>query len=242
MDVEDRLAIATPEGVRLELTLAGLGSRALAGFVDLVLKGLMIAALAIVLLTALSEGVAVALLLPIGFTILFFYDVLFETLSQGRTPGKRWAGLRVLRASGGPVDLRSSAVRNLLRIVDGILLSYVPTVIAILVTRRNQRLGDLAAGTVVVRDRRAAAAVPAPVVPAPATSGAAWDVSAVTRDDVAAVGSFLARRETFDPQARQRLAARLHEALAPKVGGADVHEPEAFLEALAAAKATRGPR
>lgn len=244
MELEDRLAIATPEGVRLELTLAGLGSRCIAGVVDLVLKGLIIAALAIVLFTLLDETLAIAIFLPLAFLVFIFYDVLFEVRAHGRTPGKRMTGLRVLRSSGGPVDLRASAIRNLLRIVDELVLWYLPAFIGILVTKRNQRLGDLAGDTIVVRERRAGtdaaavpAAVPGPSGPAGWEAPTAWDVSAVTRDDVAAVRSFLARRASFSPDARRRLAAQLHAALAPRVGGADEPDPERFLERLAQAKA-----
>jgi len=246
MELEDRLAIATPEGVQLELTLAGLGSRAIAGFVDLTLKALIIAALAAVFLATLSEELALAFLVPLGFVVLLFYDVAFEVWAQGRTPGKRWTGLRVLRSCGRPVDVRASAIRNLLRIVDGLPLSYVPTVVAIVVTRRNQRLGDLAADTIVVRDRRPAGAADAPAAAAPASTapgapawpppGASWDVTAIGRDELAAVRSFLARRASFDPDARRTLASQLHAALAPRVGGADEDDPERFLERLAAQK------
>jgi uncharacterized RDD family membrane protein YckC len=245
MELEDRLAIATPEGVELELTLAGLGSRAIAGFVDLALKGLIIAALAIVFFVALSEGLAAAFVVPLAFVVLIFYDVAFEVWAQGRTPGKRWTGLRVLRSSGRPVDVRASAIRNLLRIVDGLPFSYVPTIVAIVVTRRNQRLGDLAADTIVVRERRGATAAagppPAPALPPPAEGwlppGVTWDVSAISRDDLAAVRSFLARRDAFDPDARRTLATQLHAALSPRVGGADESDPERFLERLVEQKA-----
>jgi uncharacterized RDD family membrane protein YckC len=217
MELEDRLAIATPEGVELELTLAGLGSRAIAGFVDLTLKALIIAALAIVFFVALSEGLAIAVVTPLAFVVLIFYDVAFEVWGQGRTPGKRWTGLRVLRSSGRPVDVRASAIRNLLRIIDGIPLSYVPTVVAIIVTRRNQRVGDLAADTIVVRDRRGAPAAAAVLAPPAVPSGwlppgATWDVSAISRDDVAAVSSFLARRDSFAP----RPAARWPSSCTPR--------------------------
>ena len=240
MELEDRLAIATPEGVRLELTLAGLGSRVLAGCVDLVLKGAIIAALAAVVFALLDETLATAFFLPSAFVVFVFYDVLFEVRAHGRTPGKRMTGLRVLRSSGGPVDVRASAIRNLLRIVDELALSYLPAFVGILVTKRNQRLGDLAADTIVVRERRAGTPSGAPVAsPAPPAGWApptAWDVSAVTRDDVAAVHSFLARREAFSPDARRRLAAQLHAALTPRVGGADEPDPERFLERLAHVK------
>ena len=96
----------------------------------------------------------IALFSIISFAIYFGYDVAFEVLANGRTPGKRWTGLRVLRDDGRPVDLLSSAIRNVVRLVDGLPLSYLPAMVSILVTQRNQRLGDLAASTIVVREPR----------------------------------------------------------------------------------------
>jgi uncharacterized RDD family membrane protein YckC len=237
---EDRLTLATPEGVELEVTLAGLASRGMAGSIDLMVKAVAIGALALLLVLTLGE-VGFAILIVSGFFVIFFYDVLFETLGRGRTLGKRWIGLRVLRDSGRPVDWRSSAVRNLLRLVDGLPLFYAPTIVSILVTRRNQRLGDLAAGTVVVRERHAAAAhAGAGLVPPPPDALAAgWDVSAVGQREIAAVHSFLVRRHALEPGARARLARQLEEALRVRVGGADEPDPERFLERLASAKAAR---
>jgi len=249
MQYEDHLTIATPEGVSLDLTLAGLGSRAIAGCIDLVLKALFVGLLMIVLLALMGIGGAFVLVPAIGMTMLV-YDVLFETLAAGRTPGKRISGLRVVRSSGRPVDLTASAIRNAVRLLDGLPLSYLPTIVSILLTRRNQRPGDLAADTVVIRDRReidrarhgpaAAAEVRAPAAAAGAPAGATWDVSAVAAEDVATVRAFLERRAGLAPDARRRLAAQLDGALRPRVGGADEPDPERFLEILHDAKRARG--
>jgi uncharacterized RDD family membrane protein YckC len=239
---EDRITIPTPEGVALELTLAGLGSRAVAGALDLALKGVAIAAVLIVLLGLLGSRGAIVVAPAIALTMLL-YDVAFETLRRGRTPGKSLAGLRVVRSSGRPVDLVASMIRNVLRLVDGMPLSYVPTIVSIAVTQRNQRPGDLAADTVVIRDRRAVDR-PAPVAAAPqpdrAAAGARWDVSAVPAEDLATVRAFLERRDGLARDARARLAAQLDGALRPRVGGADEHDPERFLEILYDAKRARG--
>ena len=153
MQYEDRITIPTPEGVSLELTLAGLGSRAIAGAVDLALKAVAVAVLLIVFVAAVGAG-GLLVFVPLAGMTMLVYDVLFETLGGGRTPGKRLAGLRVVRTSGRPVDLTASVIRNALRLGDGLALSYVPTMVSIIVTRRNQRPGDLAADTVVIRERR----------------------------------------------------------------------------------------
>ena len=246
MQYEDHLTIATPEGVSLDLTLAGLGSRAIAGAIDLLLKAVFVGLLMIVLLALLGIDGAFVLVPAIGMTMLV-YDVVFETLAAGRTPGKRMSGLRVVRSSGRPVDLTASAIRNALRLLDGLPLSYLPTIVSILLTRRNQRPGDLAADTVVIRDRREidrarhVPAVAAPAAPpAGATAGATWDVSAVPAEDLATVRAFLERRAGLAPDARRRLAAQLDGALRPRVGGADEPDPERFLEILYDAKRSRG--
>jgi uncharacterized RDD family membrane protein YckC len=189
-------------------------------------------------------GFLVALLIVISFLVFWGYDVAFETLASGRTPGKRAAGLRVVRLGGEPVGFLASAVRNLLRPVDmqpGFM--YAVGAVTILFSRRNQRLGDLAAGTLVVRERRAPLPVARLAVPdfAAADRYAAWDVSGVTAYELVTVRRFLERRWQLDPGARGRLGWELAERLRPKVAGAPPNlHPEQFLEALAEAKASRG--
>lgn len=252
MEYEDRLRISTPEGVDLELPLAGLGSRFIAALIDWTIKGTLVLGVVIALGVALdgsdtSTGIAIAVASVLIFLILWFYDVAFEVMRAGRTPGKQMTGLRVVREGGAPVDLRASAVRNLLRLVDGLPLSYVPAVISILVTKRNQRLGDLAAGTLVVRDQPHAVLLrPPPLHPvvrgpaAPDLEAATWDLSAITQEELATVRRFLERRFSLVPEARMRLASDLARRLRPKVAGVggDVGD-EAFLERLSAAKAAR---
>jgi uncharacterized RDD family membrane protein YckC len=236
---EDRLAIATPEGLEIELTLAGIGSRFIAGGLDFSIQLIVLGALALVLQPAGDAGVAI--LTSSFFAIIFFYDVLFEVLGGGRTPGKRLTGLRVVRSGGRPITFVRSALRNILRIVDIMPLFYGVGMTAIFITRRNQRLGDLAAGSLVVRDRHGDRATP-PVLHEPADLGPAadWDVSGVTAADVATVRSFLERRPLLEDHSRRALAADLAGRLRPRVGGA--HEQmrdEFFLELLVAAKAAR---
>ena len=237
MEYEDRLTIATPEGVELDLTLAGLGSRFVAGGIDLTIKAILVVLLAIAF--AVLGDIGIAIVIPMVALVVFAYDVLWEVLGQGRTPGKRWAGLRVVRGDGAPVDLRASLVRNVLRLIDGWPLMYLPTVVLIVATRRNQRLGDLAADTIVVRPRRGGQGPSGPPVAAeiPAPD---WDVSAVSDEDLAALRAFLERRTTLDGAARARIARRLEAALRERVGGATEPDTERFLEGVAAAKLARG--
>src|SRR3954454_5488947 len=202
---EDRMAIATPEGVEVELVLAGVGSRFIAGGIDWVIQLCTLLAVAVLLHVAGSVGAAVSAV--VFFGIIFFYDVLFEVLGGGRTPGKRWTGLRVVRSGGHPITFVRSALRNILRLIDVLPGFYAVGMTVIFITPRNQRIGDLAAGTHVVRDRhgdrRGRAAPPAaadtPIAPGAAAS---WDVSAVSADDVATVRAFLERRHTLEAKAR----------------------------------------
>jgi uncharacterized RDD family membrane protein YckC len=240
VEYEDTRTIATPEGVELHMRLGGVGSRFAAGVIDFAIKGSIV--LVIALIAGISLGGVPALVLSAAGLLfgMVFFDILFEVRSGGRTPGKRALGLRVVMADGRPVGLRASAVRNLLRLVEGLPLSYVPAIISILVTRSNQRLGDLAAGTVVLHEAGARAQAPAERSrPVPAYTES-WDVSAVTAQELAAVRDFLRRRHEFTPQARGALAARLAAALQGRVAGVRTElPPERFLEDLAAAKAAR---
>jgi uncharacterized RDD family membrane protein YckC len=147
---DDRLPIATPEGVEVELTLAGIGSRFIAAGMDFAIQIVVITALGLLLRPAGDAGFAV--FTSVSFALIFFYDVLFEVLGGGRTPGKRASGLRVTGPGGRPVSFARSAVRNLLRLIDILPGFYAVGMTVIFITSRNQRIGDLAAGTYVVRD------------------------------------------------------------------------------------------
>jgi uncharacterized RDD family membrane protein YckC len=264
VEYEDRVTIATPEGVDLELALAGLGSRAAARAIDLVLLAALIGALAAVFVATgrlgagSGQGLAIALFVAASFLVVFGYDVLFESLGSGRTPGKRAVGLRVVRAGGQPVGFRSSAVRNVLRLIEGLPLSWAPGIVAIVATGRNQRIGDLAADTIVLRDRvgpppwrsqqPAGSSVgwrsEVPEAGGGAVAGGtspAWDVSAITSGELAAVRQFLARRSTLTTAARTEIAAELEARLRARVAGAPAGiGAEPFLEQLAGEKEARG--
>ena len=240
--LDDRVTIATPEGIELELILAGVGSRFAATLLDVVVQLGAIFALAIVLGPLGSSGYVVAVYLVAVFVILFAYDIVLETWNRGRTIGKLAAGLRVVRVGGEAEGFLTAAVRNFLRIVDFLPAFYVVGVVSILATRQNQRLGDLAAGTIVVRERRPAVTPAASFVPPPAAAPSLeWDVSAVSADDVATLRQFLERRLSLSPGARAHLANDLAARVRPKVVGApDGWHPESFLEGVVAAKTARG--
>jgi uncharacterized RDD family membrane protein YckC len=234
VEYPDRLTITTPEGVAVDLALAGIGSRFMAAMLDIVIQ-VSIGVAGGFILAALFEGGVLVLLLSIGaFLVIFGYDVAFEVLNGGRTPGKRSAGLRVVRDDGAPVTFVTSAIRNVMRIIDFLPVFYGVGMTSIFLTRHHQRLGDLAAGTIVVRERALAASFGQP----PAVPGAppGWDTSAVTSEDLVVVRAFLARRPTLTPSARDSLAADLAGRLRAKVAGAPPLDPEAFLEALASTR------
>jgi uncharacterized RDD family membrane protein YckC len=242
MELEDRITITTPEGLELEVQLAGLGSRFIAGMTDLIIQVVLVVLLVVATGVISGGGHLDELAAVIGvFLIWIGYPIGFEVLARGRTPGKRFNHLRVVREGGTAVDLPASAIRNFMRLIDGPTLGYVPTVISIIATKRNQRPGDLAAGTLVVREQPVPSQgtqtqARAPLLPA----WESWDVSAVTDADIATIRQLLARRDSLDPRARSDLARRLAEGLAAKVAGAPRQgSAERFLETLVEAKSRR---
>jgi uncharacterized RDD family membrane protein YckC len=242
MVFEDRLTIDTPEGVPLELTLAGVGSRFAAALIDYIFQFIILVALALVLsfgagLSPGSSSVSVAFWVVGFFAVFWGYDVAFEVLNSGRTPGKAANGLRVVRESGAPVTFGPSAVRNVIRIIDLIPGTYLVGITSILVTKRSQRVGDLAAGTLVIREARN---LPPEVLVSPSVQAPAWDTSAIDQQDLDAVAAFLARRHELEAGARIQIAAELAGRLRPKVGGGIARDgDEMFLVRLLATKRGR---
>jgi uncharacterized RDD family membrane protein YckC len=235
--LEDRMAIATPEGVEVELTLAGIGSRFIAGGVDYSIQLVVIVAMAVILQP--ESGAGAAVFTSASFALIFFYDVLFEVLGGGRTPGKRVNGLRVVRSGGRPITFSRSALRNILRLIDILPGVYAVGMTVIFISPRNQRVGDLAAGTYVIRERHGDRPRPedafVPVVdPEPART---WDVTAISAEDVATVRAFLERRPQLRDESRRAIGGELASRLRPRVGGVppDIAD-ERFLELLVAVK------
>lgn len=159
----DQLQLATPERVSVDLPIAGLGSRAMAYAVDVALLG---AAALVVYFTGsffISDPLKLALglsslartlILAAIFFGLWVYWTLLEVAWNGQTPGKRLVRIRVVKSDGSPVTVFSAAVRNLLRVVDFLPACYPVGLITMLIDKRHRRLGDLLAGTVLVRDEQ----------------------------------------------------------------------------------------
>ncbi len=241
MRLDDRVTIATPEGVTLELVLAGLGSRFVARLLDTLIQLAAIFALVAAIALTSVPGIVQAIVFIALFLVLFAYDIPFELLNGGRTVGKMAAGIRVVGIGGEPVSFFASVIRNIMRIVDILPGVYLVGAASILATKRDQRLGDLTAGTVVVRDKfpGLSAGVPAPItVPADAVS--TWDVSALDNDDIATIRHFLDRRLTLPWSVRSYFGVALASRVAPHIAGIpyDAH-PEYVLEGVVVAKQRR---
>jgi uncharacterized RDD family membrane protein YckC len=242
VQLDNRVTLATPEGVALELILAGLGSRFLARLLDTLIQIGIIVALAFGAGIAGNDrpGVITAVAIVLVFLVIFAYDVAFETLNHGRTIGKQAAGIRVVGQTGEPVRFLASAVRNIARILDFLPVFYLIGTISIIATERAQRVGDLAAGTLVMRDRfPGLTRAPAPITVS-AAAVATWDVSAVGPAEIQAVRQFLDRRLDLTVAARHYFAADLASRLAPRVAGIPPYShPEYVLEGIVVAKQLR---
>lgn len=253
MLLDDRITISTPEGIEIDMVLAGLGSRFLATLLDTLIQGAAIIALALVagvvgigIAGEGASGWALAFFFVTAFLVMFGYHVIFETLSSGRTPGKQAAGIRVVRMGGGPVGFLASMIRNTVRLVDFLPFLYGVGIVLIVANTRNQRLGDMAAGTLVVREQSGGVRSPAGVglwastVTVPPEAVATWDVTAITADELLVVRHFLDRRLQLPWGPRAQLAWEIVSRLGPKVPGAPpgVH-PEYLLEGIVAAKTSR---
>lgn len=248
LELEQTVDVETPELVVLTYSLAGIGSRVVAAAVDLLIcfAAMALLALATVLLEiplrlrgGFEQGGTwlLAFLVLAQFVLLWGYYVLFEGLRDGQTPGKRIYRLRVVREGGYSVTFGVSALRNLVRVLDlqpGFL--YLVGLGSMLATKRNRRLGDLVAGTIVVREEvRELPSIP----PTRSRAGAAQPAPALqtqlSEDEYAVLGRFVERWATLEPLRRtaiaQQLAVRFAAALpddgrAPAARLLDLHERE----------------
>ena len=148
LPLDTRYQVETPEGIDLVLRPAGLLPRALAYSIDLLIRGAILLLLFIVLAVLGQFGFGLGLILM--FLLNWWYMVLFEVLNQGRSPGKQIMGLRVVHDDGTPIGWASSLVRNLLRFVDILPFGYTLGILCCLLHPAFKRLGDIAAGSLVV--------------------------------------------------------------------------------------------
>ncbi|MBK5342460.1 MULTISPECIES: RDD family protein [Pseudomonas] len=150
--LDSRYQVETPEGIDLPLRPAGLMVRSLAFGIDLGIRGAILGVLFLLLAFLGQLGMGLGSLLL--FAVSWWYMVLFEVLRQGRSPGKQWMGLRVIHDDGTPIGWSASLLRNLLRFVDLLPFGYFLGAISCLQHPTFKRLGDIAAGTLVVYSER----------------------------------------------------------------------------------------
>ncbi len=228
-----QLTIITPENIPVTVELAGIGTRFGALLIDILvmvaiyLFFVMMASIGGMLLSWSFAGALVQpLLILFGFAVLFGYSIFFETFWNGQTPGKRFFGLRVLRDGGFPVDFYSVATRNLMRIADFLPVAFAAGALAVFFHREYKRLGDMVAGTVVVKEREVGsvglfpslraktdgtAAAAAPRLP----DGVRDPLEVLTRPEIDVLRRFSLRRWEMTPDDAERLAYRL---IVPMVG------------------------
>lgn len=217
------LEVRTPESIAFSYDLAGLGSRFLALAIDQAIQISTLLAMFIGIVLAASratitrhaappvtdrvaESILIALIVVVVFAVLFGYFIVFEAAWNGQTPGKKIVGIRVVRDGGYPIDFGASLIRNLIRVGEQLIGYYLLAAISALISPENKRLGDLAAGTIVVRDARLAApANSGRQDPEPSYAPTAY----LSGEERALIKRFLERRDALPPDRRRELAAQV---------------------------------
>ncbi|AKG24339.1 RDD family protein [Calothrix sp. 336/3] len=229
MHIFNKIKYRTPESVELEFVLAGIGSRSWALIIDYQILGIILIGFLIVWSTVslqlidwlggFVKGDKIANWLTAIFILIYYsvysgYFVFFETIWQGQTPGKRIAKIRVIRDNGRPVSLLQSGLRALLRPIDDTLFLGA---FFIAFSRREKRLGDWVAGTVVIQSQ--AAKKPTRLQISESSQAIAEelsqtsDLSTLLPDDFAVVREYLLRREGMSAKARSSVAKKLSSQL-----------------------------
>ena len=201
--LDTRYRVEIPGGIHLEAQVVGPIPRCFAFAIDLVIRAVFMFVLSLVSLPFGIFGVGGGFLLIGLFALEWLYPVFFEVFWRGQTPGKRILGIAVINDDLTPVTLGTSMVRNLLRTVDFLPLFYLAGLVTMLSNRRFQRLGDLAAGTLVISLRESARAAPVPDVEplAPSTS--------LLRTEQISIIDFLQRSPQLSEPRQRELAAIL---------------------------------
>lgn len=206
---EFTIKINTPENTEIEFELAGIGNRFAAMLLDYLIVGLLTiviyvaAALAAFFLKETVGAISGYVMSIISVAVFFLnfngYFILFEYLWSGQTPGKRLLGIRVIRENGQPVGFLEVFIRNILRLVDFIVGPYF-----VLFSKKEKRLGDFAIGTIVVKEKDISVPMVDTVI-AEDFDADIPNISRITPKDFTLIGSFLKRKDTFDPSARDNL-------------------------------------
>jgi uncharacterized RDD family membrane protein YckC len=233
----EKLTIDTPEQISLEFEIAGLGSRFMALFVDLMIQFLAIIGILIVLMVAgvslARQGTwMIALYVVLGFLLQWGYFAGFEILWKGQTPGKRQAGIRVINETGREASVYEAVARNFLRVVDSMPGVYALGALVMFLSPQNKRVGDYVAGTIVIHDRKPEDEDILFNTKDELTDGINFSV--LNPNDINVIETFLQRRLDLDLQVREKTATKLAEHFRQKceVSANRFENQENFLEAL----------
>jgi uncharacterized membrane protein SpoIIM required for sporulation/uncharacterized RDD family membrane protein YckC len=243
LDLRQEHSVETPENVEVRLELAGVGSRAAALLLDMVVVWLGALVLWLVTISVrawhaagvAATGWALALLVLLGFAYLFGYFALFEALNGGRTPGKRVLGIRVVMDTGRPVTPTAAVVRTLARLVDCVFpASFLPGFFLIVFSKGNKRLGDMAAGTIVVRDRPTDWALGVLATEEPQEEVLEAGPPDLTEEEFRLLDRFLARVNDLDGSVQVRmtteLARRFEERIPRRTADAQTYLIQVFAD------------
>lgn len=236
MSAPGKLTIETPEQIALEFTLASVGSRFLALALDTLIQ---MTAILLVVLVMWAVGLRVqgagswiqaAALLGI-FVLYYGYFAAFEVAWSGQTPGKRFVGLRALSITGRPLSAYEALLRNVVRVADQLPGIYAIGILFVLVTERHQRLGDLAAATVVVHEQ--------PIEEQGSdgeerTARGRHGAHRLSPEEIAVIETFLRRRAELSAYARLRASRQVAARIAPRLGVTATGDEERFLEEVLA--------
>ncbi|PDW02907.1 RDD family protein [Candidatus Viridilinea mediisalina] len=247
--MHDLYTVETPEVVNIHYRVAGAGSRCLAATVDTLLLIILQLALATSMfliggmlepMSRLQSNLLLALWSTLGFGLSWGFYMAFELVWSGQTPGKRLFGLRVIREGGRPLDASAAAIRNLIRVVDLLPFAYGLGVLTMIADRHARRLGDLAAGTLVVREGAAKTlqdvlrqSTPAPVPPRDAEAPAVpllVNLHLARPADYALAEQFLLQRNELRRERCATLAHELATKLRARLGNSADGHPERFIE------------
>jgi uncharacterized RDD family membrane protein YckC len=225
----EKLIVQTPEQTSIEFPLAGIGSRFLAVLIDTLIQGAVAFALFLIFLSisfalpgvfrnsSATAGVWVTAILIMAFFLLEYgYFILFESIWNGQSPGKRLTHLRVIKDSGQPITAIDAVARNLLRIIDQLPFAYGIGVLCAWISPQSKRLGDYVAGTVVVHEKPFATVAPQWDAPTQAATHQ-YGANRLTPEEFALVETFLSRRSALDPGVRYDTAAGILRRLESKL-------------------------
>jgi uncharacterized RDD family membrane protein YckC len=260
----ERYSFETPEQIDVSYIVAGIGSRFMAALLDTIIIG--IAFLIIVIPGTFGASFLIRLILAafgrssggelefwvfagtglLGFLVIVFYYVLFEAFWHGQTPGKRRMGIRVIREGGYPLSFSTSLIRNLIRLIDFLPTYYMIGLVVVFIDPKSRRLGDLAAGTLVIKEHKdvkletleADTRLPSIAAFGPDDQPRLpiRDARRLDADDRRLLREYLQRRSALPSETANRIAGSLARAFVLKLHHDLANElPEQFLVRLAQA-------